>query len=159
MAKTGPARNKKQREYDLQEISSLYLQGWFQAKIADHISESRPYKITQQTISRDIKTIQERWLASSVRDFDEARAQELAKIDNLEIIYFEQWITSQDLEETGNPRFLQGIQWCIDRRCKLLGLDAPIKNHLTGQVTLTELTDEQLKRIVAGEDIADIVTE
>jgi len=88
MAKLGgPVRSKEQREYDLQEISGLYLQGWIQVAIANHLAKTRPYTITRQTISRDIKTIQDRWLASSIRDFDEARAQELAKIDNLERTY------------------------------------------------------------------------
>ena len=30
----------------------------------------------------------------------------------------------------GNPAYLSSIQWCIDRRCKFLGLDAPIKLKL-----------------------------
>lgn len=143
-----PKRTKEQREYDLKEISSLYLQGWIQAEIAAHINKIRSYDITQQTISRDIKTIQQRWLESSVRDFDEARAQELAKIDNLENICWQQFEASKDpiikrktakkvdgqtteaTQEvtlgTGDPRFLQQIQWCIDRRCKLLGLDTQL---------------------------------
>jgi hypothetical protein len=147
-----PKRTKEQREYDLKEISSLYLQGWIQAEIAAHINKARSYDITQQTISRDIKTIQQRWLESSVRNFDEARAQELAKIDNLELTYWSQFEASKDpiikrktakkvdgqtteaTQEvslgTGDPRFLQGVQWCIERRCKLLGFDAAIKQDL-----------------------------
>ncbi len=120
-------RTKKQREYDLQEISEMYLKGWIQAKIADRLSANREYTITRQTISRDIKTVQQRWLDASVRNFDEARAQELAKIDHLEIVYWEQFKSSQETVENdndvGDPRFLQGVQWCIDRRVKLLGLE------------------------------------
>lgn len=143
-----PKRTKQQREYDLQEISKLYLQGWIQVKIADYLAKNRPYTITQQIISRDIKTIQERWKASAVRDFDEAKAQELAKIDNLELVYWSQFEASKEpiikrktakkvdgqtteaTQEvslgTGDPRFLQGVQWCIERRCKLLGLDTQL---------------------------------
>jgi hypothetical protein len=29
--------------------------------------------------------------------------------------------------QAGDPRFLQGVACCIDRRCKLLGLDKPDK--------------------------------
>jgi hypothetical protein len=143
-----PKRTKRQRDYDLQEISTLYLQGWIQVAIAAHLSKNRAYSVTRQTISRDIKTIQQRWLESSVRDFDEARAQELARIDNLELTYWSQFEASKDpiikrktkkeidgqiteaTQEvslgTGDPRFLQGVQWCIDRRCKLLGLDTQL---------------------------------
>ena len=38
-------------------------------------------------------------------------------------------ITKED--ENGDPRFLAGVQWCIDRRCKILGLDAPQDVNLT----------------------------
>lgn len=148
-----PARTKKQREYDLAEISNLYLQGWIQAAIADHIAKSRPYKITQQTISRDLKTIQERWQASAIRSFDEARARELAAIDNLERVAWEAY----QAKEPPDPRFLDRVSWCIDRRVKLLGLDAPTKNEISGKdggpIIISELTDEQLKRLAAGEDI------
>lgn len=27
----------------------------------------------------------------------------------------------------GDPRFLAGVQWCIQRRCEILGIDAPKK--------------------------------
>lgn len=180
-----PKRTKKQREYDLEEISRLYLQGVSQLGIVDHIAKHRPYTVTQAIISRDLKTVQDRWQASSIRSFDEARARELAKIDHLELTYWSQWEASMDpivkrktakkiggeLTEatqevslgTGNPRFLQGVQWCIDRRCKLLGLDAPTKNELTGRdggpIVLTELTDEQLKRLADGEEIVDILAD
>lgn len=143
-----PKRTKIQREYDLKEISSLYLQGWIQAAIVDHIKKIRPYTVTQSTVSRDLKTIQERWLASSVRSFDEARAQELAKLDELERVAWDAYelskepivrrktakkVDGQTTEATqevslgyGDPRFLDKVSWCIDRRCKLLGLDTQI---------------------------------
>ena len=33
--------------------------------------------------------------------------------------------------QSGNPAFLAGIQWCINKRCELMGLNAPIKHALT----------------------------
>jgi hypothetical protein len=33
-------------------------------------------------------------------------------------------------ERDGNPAFLKSIEWCIDRECKLRGLDAPQKMEL-----------------------------
>lgn len=35
--------------------------------------------------------------------------------------------------QSGNPAFLAGVMSCIERRCKLLGLDAPAKAELTGK--------------------------
>ncbi len=37
----------------------------------------------------------------------------------------EQTFFTQD--QVGDKRFLEGVQWCIDRRCKILGVDAPLK--------------------------------
>jgi hypothetical protein len=37
-------------------------------------------------------------------------------------------------ERVGNPAFLVGIQWCIDRRVKLLGLDEPVQVDVNAQV-------------------------
>jgi len=155
-----PKRTKTQREYDLQQIANLYLTGWYQADIAAKLSQERPYTITRQTISRDIKTLQERWLESSLVDFNKAKARELAKIDELEITYWKAWrrslekrviesgktVQTTDGEKSearyreeqmlGNPLYLQGIQWCIDRRCKLFGLDAPDKIQHTWHTQL-----------------------
>ena len=33
--------------------------------------------------------------------------------------------------QAGDSRFLQGIQWCINKRSELLGLDAPEKHDIT----------------------------
>lgn len=38
----------------------------------------------------------------------------------------------------GNPAYLFSIQWCLDRRCKLLGLDAPIKAQINAQLGVGE---------------------
>lgn len=42
--------------------------------------------------------------------------------------------STQTKAQGGDPRFLQGVQWCIDRRCKLLGIDAPVKIEQSGSV-------------------------
>jgi hypothetical protein len=36
-------------------------------------------------------------------------------------------------ERDGNPEFLKGVQWCINKRCEILGFDAPKKNVLSGE--------------------------
>lgn len=188
MTSTGPKRTKIQREFDLKEIAGLYLQGWIQAGITDHLTKNRPYKISQQTISKDLKTIQKRWLESSLIDFNEAKAQSLAKIDYLEAVAWEAYELSKEpivkrktakkvdgetVEATqevslgyGDPRFLDKVNWCIDRRIKLLGLDAPTKRELSGPdggpvstVDMTALSDDQLKRLAAGDNIADILSD
>ena len=85
-------------------------------------------------------------------DFNEAKAQELAKIDEVERQAWVAWERSQeDAESTkvvetasdkryeaqtkgqaGDPRFLDIVMKCVDRRCKILGVDAPVKQQVTG---------------------------
>jgi hypothetical protein len=145
----GLKRSRVQTEESRAKIARWYLEGQTQAEIG------RKLGLTQQQISLDLKAIRKQWLDSALRDFDEARAQELAKIDRLEATYWESWQRSLEPTQTktqyirageggqpaperatlhtapgtGDPRWLQGVQWCIDRRCKLLGLDAPEKHE------------------------------
>jgi len=35
--------------------------------------------------------------------------------------------------QAGDPRFLQGIQWCIDRRCKIIGVDSAKRIRVDGR--------------------------
>jgi hypothetical protein len=139
-------RSKFQREKDLQSTARLYLSGHTQVDIADAQS------VTQVTVSNDIKELQRRWLDASIVDFDSMRAQELAKIDALEIEYWDAWRRSKKDAETvrqeggasgvekivrtkrgqvGDQRYLAGVAWCIEQRRKMFGLDAPQKVAVT----------------------------
>jgi hypothetical protein len=182
-----PKRKPFQIHKDRVEIATLYLQGKLQFEIAQILStdQARGYTLTQQTISRDLKMIQRDWQRSTIVKFDEARAQELAKIDNLEREYWRAWERSKtekkhsEKEKTegmqlkevtrvekweliGDHRFLEGIQWCINRRCELLGLDAPKRMHifeedLLSKINWDSLTREQMQRIVNGEEPTKVI--
>jgi hypothetical protein len=155
--KGGPRRKKAQREKDLTLIAEWYCRGetqeWMAVELA-RLRKSIGYRVSRQTISRDLKEIRSRWLESSVRDFDEAKAEELAKIDHLEREAWAEYLRSkevqkksvhktvqgdkslheaklEELNRVGDVRFLQVVERCIDRRCKLLGLDAPVKTDIT----------------------------
>ena len=134
-------RNPSERESHLAEISRLYLSGSTQQAIAAHLGLSQP------TISLDLKELRKRWRASAIRDFDESITEELAKLNLLEAELWQQWERSKNAKITrrnekadgseksttieqnslGNPQYLSGVLACIDRRCKLLGLDAELK--------------------------------
>ena len=147
---SGRRRSSAELARDRRRIADLYLAGQIQADIAEEIG------VDQSTVSRDLKALQVEWLASSLIDFDEAKAKELAKIDRLEREYWDAWEESKRDKETsitekiasekprdkaqirregqvGNPSFLAGVQWCIERRCKILGLDAPKGLDLTSK--------------------------
>lgn len=142
MANTANKRTTFQLEKDRNETTTLYLEGKTQEFIAEIMGVSR----TQ--ITYDLKVIQKRWREQTTVDLDESKAIELARIDNLERVSWMAWERSKEDKETtftkrgekgdreasirregqsGNPAFLDRISWCIDRRCKLLGLDAPVK--------------------------------
>lgn len=117
--------------------AELYLKGWQQNDIASEIG------VDPSTITRDLQAIRKGWLESAQVDYGEAKAKELAKLDRMEREAWDAWEaskrpsqsvtkysgegrdvaiqTTQSIRE-GNPKHLQTIQWCIDQRCKILGL-------------------------------------
>jgi hypothetical protein len=45
-----------------------------------------------------------------------------------------------EMVNMGDPRYLTGIQWCIEQRCKLLGIGAPTKVEMSGSIILEQIT-------------------
>ena len=149
---TGRRRSTSQIVRDRRRIADLYLQGETQTNIAVLVKLSRP------TVTRDLAALRDEWRASALIDIDEAKARSLAKVDRLEREYWTAWARSCEDAETvrmegkptgegeegapekvvktskgqaGDPRFLAGVMTCIERRCKIIGVDAPTKNELT----------------------------
>ena len=77
------SRHKSEIERDRRNIAKLYLSGTTQMDIAEKL------KISQATVSRDLKVIEKEWAAARINDIDERKRMELAKIDNLELVYWE----------------------------------------------------------------------
>jgi transcriptional regulator with XRE-family HTH domain len=159
----------------------MYLRGMYQADIAKKLG------VNQSAISRDLSALRKQWMEQSVGMIDQKKALELAKLDRLEITYWEAWenskrnseievteqIGSRDKKgkteqiipervkktkrvegQSGNPAFLSGVLNCINKRCEILGLNAPSRNM---NIDMSLLTDEQLSRIAQGEDIFSVL--
>ena len=166
---SAPKRTAFEREAQLVEIKDAYLRGDTQMSIAQR------FGLSQCQISRDLATIQRRWRESSIVDLNEAKRRELERIDVLEREYWQAWEASKGeqqrstasktgdvaraqvvkYESAGDPRFLAGVQWCVEQRCKILGLLAAVKNELIGKdggpirfEELRNMTDDQLRAIV-----------
>ena len=151
-----PKRSASQILKDQAVIAELYLKGWQQATIADFLTDlavdRRPkIKYSVAMVKYDLRGIREGWLESSLRDFDAVKAEQLAKLDQLEFDAWEQWRRScndyskhvteekgatqfpgtntrdESGEQYGDPRYMNVILSIIERRCRLLGLDAPQK--------------------------------
>jgi len=144
-------------------VAELYFARWPQWRIAAEVG------VNPGTISRDLQALLQEWQASGLHDFDAAKAEELARINDLERLYREAWEESKRPKESkfqetttnkaklklyakkqakdaealdklkasvkteardGNPAFLAGIQWCIDKRIEIWGFAAAKKNRL-----------------------------
>ena len=128
------------------QVADLFLRGVKrQTELGQRIGVNR------STISRDLRVLNDRWKESGVRDLDAAKGQELDRLDQLEREAWQAWEKSKGAHETttteqtstgagervkaairkdeqcGDPRYLAVLQWCIEQRCKLLGLNAPHK--------------------------------
>ena len=159
------------REERLPRVAAMYVQGKTQAEIAAVIG------VTRQMITQDMALVRTRWREAQVRDFDELRSEQLAKVDTVESEYWAEWerskaqatrktserrdgvdrasVTVED--QTGDPRYLQGVERCIERRCKLLGLDAPTRSEVSGpgggpivSETRQPMTPEEVRQTYAA---------
>ena len=134
------APNSHQQLAQLQrreKAAELYIQGHTQAAIAKQLG------CTQTCVSKDLQKIREKWQQSSVRNFDLARAEQLLKLDRVEMEAWLAWERSKQPSSTatisesenkkqsrrtvkqkeGDPRWLQIVQNCITQRRAILGLD------------------------------------
>ncbi|MFQ5641027.1 MAG: hypothetical protein ACE5IR_23870 [bacterium] len=152
-------------------IARMYCQGMWQTQIAERLG------ISQSQVSWDLQVVQRWWQKSAVMDFHKARTKELAKIDNLEMEYWTAWRRSMgkarivtvkgrgskpketDVERTireeqvtGDPRFLDGVMKCIQKRIDLLGLDEPKRHEveISAKFTNEERADRLARLLERG---------
>lgn len=134
------------------QVASLYLRGMYQAEIA------RRFGVDQKQISRDLAYIRKEWMAAAVGNFDARKSRELAKVDEVELAAWDGWRRSQETSkvteasttdgnehakvieksQAGDARFLTVVLQCVERRCKILGIDAAPKQQLemSGRVAI-----------------------
>lgn len=151
-------------------VVDLYIKGWTQTEIANHLD------MAQGHISRIIKKVRNEWREQRVSDMDDLVNLELKKLDKLEREAWSAWERSQkpaqeaetvtkdgaDLPtkkkikgQSGDPRHLAVVAKCIERRCELLGLDAPKKMTMDDAQIDQWIADEveRLARTITVESI------
>lgn len=82
-------------------------------------------------LTRIDKLESEYWFAwsRSLRQSEEILTERIQ--DNLQnqgnagVGHVREKVKKREITTYGDPRYLQGVQWCIDKRCKIFGLDAP----------------------------------
>jgi len=117
-------------------ITQLHKEGWSNKDIAEELG------IADYTVCRDIARVRTVLFEQAVENLDEARKQELAKINLIEAEAWEAWerskqprttksVTKGDTvnkqsakeeERGGDPRYMEIILKCSEQRAKLLGL-------------------------------------
>lgn len=154
-----------------QKIAAMYLQRKTLRVIAHELG------LSYAAVSKDLRILRQQWQDSALTDFNERMAQEVAKIDNLEVTYWQAWEKSLEEKSTtlseqnvrhvgdteqskrnkeqvrrmvqqGNPAFLEGVRWCIEKRCQIFGLNAPQVNV---HIPVSELSEDELYKIIEGE--------
>jgi predicted DNA-binding protein YlxM (UPF0122 family) len=164
-----PQTKKHQIADRRRKVSDFYLKGYSQYAIADKLG------VTRQLIGHDIKTLHKEWSAQNLDDVGKARQRELLKLDNLEQTYWDAWFksiedykqktvkasgsgkakkpekierTEKDMIAYGNPSFLAGVDRCIERRCKILGIDAPIKTESKIEGVIIQVKNDDQKKLI-----------
>lgn len=92
--RTGKERSKEQVVEDRAEISKRNRRGETQWQIGQALG------YTRQQISVDLKAIRKEWQQSALVDCDKKQAEQLAKLDLLEVTYWEAWEDSRKDKET-----------------------------------------------------------
>lgn len=156
------AANKRtpiERESDLAKIAKLYFEGRTQADIAKELNitqqqvsydlktlQTRWVEAGKEFIDaakgRELAKIDnlelEYWKAYrlSQKEFRSVSAkrnrEDIIKNDDGKRIGKITELTLKKETRIGEAKYLSGVAWCIERRCKLLGLDAPTKTELSG---------------------------
>ena len=112
--------------------------------------------LTRRTVQAELVAIRDDWKGRTQIDFESAIAQQLDRVDLVEKYAFEGWersLTRKTVEtkqamrtvngqvdratlraETGNgdPAFLARMSWCIEQRCRILGLEKPREVPIQG---------------------------
>lgn len=151
-----PKRTEKQALDDYPVISALRGMGKNQTEIAVFLSEVRPYKLTQQTISNDIKKLEKFWEQNAVVKIDQEKGKLKTYYEYMIMEAHKAWERSQedavkeregynktqgaynytDTEpQVGDPRFMGEIRALMADYAELFGLK-PAKETPTVEVNI-----------------------
>ncbi len=157
-------RTPTQVQADRTRILYLHLQGLTEAEIGQRLG------VGQTQVAYDLKRVRGEWDARHEGERDRLIGEELSRIRLMEREGWQEWQASKQEREThlsemtsggsagearqraavkverkgANPSYMAIVQWAVERRCRLLGLDAPatlkFDNSLVG--LLREVSDE-----------------
>lgn len=165
-------RTEHQRESDLELISSLYCKGKYQSEIAEIIGVSQPqiaydlqeiHKRWREASAHNINEAKQRELTridnlerAAWESFERSKETFVSTTNETESkgerdkdnkpIASKGRVSKRTEERYGDPRFLMVVKECIDKRCKILGLDAPLKvEDVTPPRPIERMTQEEIE--------------
>lgn len=175
-------RSKAEVARDRRREGDLYLQGWIQADIADELgidqsTVSRDLKALQEewlqsalvdfdeAKSRELAKIdklEREYYAGWQRSCEDAETMRKEGRGVTVPVEGEEKKTREEIKtdkvvktskgQAGDPRFLAGVMACIDRRCKIMGIDAPEKHDLTGRLIFSHNgLEDVIKKAYSGD--------
>jgi hypothetical protein len=104
MQMTEHTRKKTEIINRRQQVAEKYLRGAYMSQIAQDMG------VDTATISRDLATLRKEWLERSIGMIDQRKAAELAKLDQLEMTYWQAWERSRQDAETVTQEKLGAIK-------------------------------------------------
>lgn len=143
---------RKQKDMEVaqrqEQVANFYLRQMSQMEIAEALG------VSQATISNDLAAIKRRWRQEAAIKIKSTQAVEIARINLLESQGWKAWEASKGNKEvtkskrtdttvakaevqveresqTGDPRYLEVVRWCITKRCEIFGLEAPRRTDIT----------------------------
>ena len=111
-------RTRQKRESDILKTNQMAIAGATQAEISAVVG------VSQQTVSRDLKELRRRWMATAMVDIDEHRAKSLAKLNEVERHFWLRYRESNK-DTAMAERWLSGVLRTIAQRSKLMGENRP----------------------------------
>lgn len=114
-------------EFRWHAIAQMMLEG------KDKRSIAKTMRLSQRAVDARMREIRDAWLNSTLIAYDDMRAQEAAKINNIEMLAWETILALEGTEEFDalahkrHTAAYDRVKWAIEARIKMFGLNAPLE--------------------------------
>ena len=154
-------------------VAQYYLQGKTQGDMVEDLD------VSISTVRKYLKELRDEWKLKAVYDFSLAKAEQLARIDEVERVAWEGFHNSvkgststttmksnqsntkmrtKTKPSVSDTKWLDKIQWCVEQRSKILGLYAPkkIDQTIKNDQKLEEMSTEELLNLANKQAVEPI---
>lgn len=133
---TGPKRTKGQIEKDSVRVSELFVKGYSLRSISKQLSSERKYTIGHCQIKKDLDKVLAEWKSTAFKNIEDKQLIEIKKLNRVE---FEAW---NAYDENKSARFLEIVLKCIEKRCRIFGIEETPESYTERQIIIVTLPDD-----------------